>query len=73
MAEYEDEEILYQIIQNSDIGLPDTNYVFRPLHGYHLSLNRTPIAPVNTPSWGLWDESKHKIYLQLKRIISGFK
>ena len=67
VAEYEDEEILYQIIQNSDIALPDTNYVFRPVHGYHLSLNRPPITSVNSSDWGGWNERKCKIYLQLKK------
>lgn len=35
-----DEMLLYQIVEARGYGLPSPDDVFRPLHGYHLSLNR---------------------------------
>lgn len=37
-----DEPTLYRMVKDRDIGMPDPADTFRPLHGFHLSLNTDP-------------------------------
>lgn len=57
-----DEHMLMKIVQRRGLGLPTGS--FRPVHGIHMSLNRTEVvpAPDKPMSWGLrrpyWEKYK---------------
>lgn len=47
-----DEYLLYQLVVSRGCALPDPDDRWRPLHGYHMSLNRAPLsAPGKGPGW----------------------
>jgi hypothetical protein len=48
-----DERILYRLVVSKGLPLPDPEDRFRPMHGYHLSLNRVPLAGPNRLDWRL--------------------
>jgi hypothetical protein len=60
-----DEHILYRLVVNRGIPLPDPLDKFRPVHGYHLSLNRVPLAAKEALDWGLKPEFLNS-YLALR-------
>lgn len=47
-----DEHLLYQLVVSRGLDLPDPNDRWRPVHGYHMSLNRAPLSkPGQAPGW----------------------
>jgi len=57
-----DEQMLYQMVKDKGLGLPDETSSFRPLHGFHMSLNRRPYCSQGL-FWGL-DGNAVKPYLK---------
>lgn len=53
-----DECFLYDLIVARGLGLPDPSHTFRPLHGYHMSLNRDP----RIPGVGGWGYTRNRSY-----------
>ncbi|MEM9262203.1 MAG: hypothetical protein AAGA22_01370, partial [Pseudomonadota bacterium] len=47
-----DEVLLYERVLKKGLPLPNKEETFRPLHGYHLSLNRRPTCAIGY-SWSL--------------------
>lgn len=45
-----DERLLYEMVMARGLGLPDPEDRWRPMHGYHLSLRRPPLAALG---WGV--------------------
>lgn len=49
-----DEELLFRLVVEKGLVLPDPLEAFRPVHGIHLSLARAPCpSPNGRPHWGL--------------------
>jgi hypothetical protein len=48
-----DEQLLYRLVENKGLPFPDPADTFRPLHGYHFSLQRTPTAAPGKLHWSL--------------------
>lgn len=46
-----DEYLLNQLVLSRGCALPDPDDRWRPVHGYHLSLNRAPLSPGKGPGW----------------------
>ena len=47
---HQDEHLLYQLVVAHGLELPEIGDRWRPVHGYHLSLNR---APMSALGWGV--------------------
>ena len=59
-----DEELLYTLVFSKGVGFPPPSWL-RPIHGFHLSPNRSPIpydAPnQRTPNWGIMTSSRKSL------------
>ena len=65
-----DEELLYHLVTARGLPLPPSS-LGRPMHGYHLSPNRSPLARMvdgcPTLHWSLTSQSYFKSYTALRR------
>ena len=58
-----DERLLYQLVVSRGWDLPDPNHRWRPVHGYHMSLNRAPLfKPGVGIGWGVRAAYRHPIW-----------
>lgn len=58
-----DEHLLYNLVVARGLKLPDPEYRWRPVHGYHMSLRRGPLSPLG---WGLNDNPRFDAYRNLQ-------
>ena len=59
-----DEYLLYEIAVAKGLDLPAADELWRPIHGYHLSLNRAPLDKVG---WSVTDRRYFNAYKELRK------
>jgi len=61
-----DEASLYELVKGRGHPLPGPEHTFRPMHGYHMTLNRRPLAPKGEPAWGIRNPKHLEAYLAFR-------
>lgn len=59
-----DEYLLYELVAAQGLDLPAADETWRPVHGYHLSLNRAPLEKLG---WGVTAREHVNAYRELRK------